>query len=101
MLKLAVSKTLAQNILTGKQNLIVTNKDYNEAGDLITLINKDTQQPEVYASVDGCVCDIASHVFNKLSKLIPDFNKVDFKQATNNSPIAYILKLSQPHTANI
>lgn len=99
MLKLAVSKTLARNILCGRQNLIVTDHDYNDAGDLIALINKDDQKPLLYASVDSCTCDSAKHLFEKLRSRIKDFTQADFNQATNHHKLAFVLKLSQPQKA--
>lgn len=99
MLKLAVSKTLAENILCGKQNLIVTDHDYNEAGDLITLISKEDQKPLVYASVDSCTCDSAKHLFRKLHLRINNFTESDFNQATGHHKLAFLLKLSQPQKA--
>lgn len=95
MLKLIVSKTLAQNILHGKQNIIVTDHDYNAAGDLVTLINKDNQKPMLYASIDACVCDMANDLFPRLSRKLIDFTQHDFNQATNHHKLAFILKLSQ------
>lgn len=95
MLKLIVSKTLAQNILHGKQNIIVTDHDCDATGDLVTLINKDTQKPMCYASIDSCVCDVANDLFPRLKRKIVNFTQHDFNQATNHHKLAFILKLSQ------
>lgn len=99
MLKLAVSKTLAQNVLHGNQNIIVTDHDYNDAGDLIALVNKDTNKPMLYACIDYCACDIADHLFNRVKNVIRGFTQQDFNQATSHHKLAFILKISQPQPA--
>lgn len=96
MLQLPISKTLADNIIHGKQNLIVTDHDCDDAGNLITLVNESNNKPLVYVSLDSCTCDVAKNLFDKLKTVIHDFTEADFKRVTKNSKIAYVLKVSQP-----
>lgn len=98
MLKLAVSNKLAQNVLHGKQDAIITDHDCNDAGDLITLVNKDTNKPILYASIDSCACDASDHLFTYAKHLIKDLTQQDFNQAINNHKLAFILKISQPQS---
>lgn len=95
MLKLPVSQSLAHKLFNGEQNLVITNKEYDDAGDTITLIDRDTQKPLGFATLDSCKCDISKNIFKQLHLIIRNFTIDKFYQITQHHQLVFVLKLSQ------
>lgn len=95
MIKLPVSHTLAQHLFKGEQNIVVTDQEYNDEGNLITLVDQTNQQILGYATLDSCKCDIAKNIFNLLHFRIKNFTKEKFHEVTHHHKLVFVLKLSQ------